>query len=84
MCVSLIGTCTGEDIFSAVYKRLKNDGISWEQCISICTDGAGAMAGKHKQIKDFWQEYYKLCLKSTLLIVLSTEKILPAKHLTQI
>ena len=48
MCVSLIGTCTGEDIFYAVDKRLKNDGISWEQCISICTDGAGAMAGKHK------------------------------------
>ena len=48
MCVSLIGTCTGEDIFSAVDKRLKNDGISWEQRISICTDGAGAMAGKHK------------------------------------
>ena len=48
MCVSLIGTCTGEDIFSAVDKRLKNDGISWEQCISICTDEAGAMAGKHK------------------------------------
>ena len=42
------GTCTGEDIFSAVDTRLKNDGLSRKQCNSICTDGAGAMAGKYK------------------------------------
>ena len=48
MCALLLGTFTGEDIFSAVDTRLKNDGLSWEQCISICTDGAGAMAGRHK------------------------------------
>ena len=46
-CASLLGTCTGEDIFSSVDTRLKNDGLSWEQCIRICTNGAGAMAGKH-------------------------------------
>ena len=48
MCASLLGTCTGEDIFSAVDTRLKNDGLFWKQCISICTDGAGAMPGKYK------------------------------------
>ena len=48
MCVALFGTCTGEDIFSAVDTRLRNYGLSWECCISICTDGAGAMVGKHK------------------------------------
>ena len=48
MCASLLGTCIGEDIFSAVDTRLKNNGLSWKQCISICTDRAGAMAGKHK------------------------------------
>ena len=37
-----------EDIFLAVDTRLKNDGLCWKQCISICTDGAGAMAGKHE------------------------------------
>ena len=47
-CASLLGTRTGEDIFSAVDTRLKNDGLSWKQRISICTDAAGAMAGKHK------------------------------------
>ena len=48
MCASLLGTYTGEDIFSAVDTRLKNDGLSWKQYISICTDRAGTMAGKHK------------------------------------
>ena len=48
MCASLLKICTGEDIFSAVDTKVKNDGLSWKQCISICIDGAGAMAGKHK------------------------------------
>ena len=48
MCVALFETCTGEDIFSAVDTRLRNYELSWECCISICTDGAGAMVGKHK------------------------------------
>ena len=30
MCASLFGICTGEDIFSAMDTRLKNDGLSWE------------------------------------------------------
>ena len=49
MCVVLFGTCAGEDIFSAVDTRLCNYGLSWEFCISICTDGAEAMVGKHKR-----------------------------------
>ena len=48
MCASLLGTCKGEDIFSAVDMRLKNDGLSWKQCIINCTVKAGAMAEKHK------------------------------------
>ena len=48
MCVALSGTCTGEDVFSAVDRRLHNYGLSWECCISICTDGTGAMVEKHK------------------------------------
>ena len=48
MCIVLSGTCTGEDIFSAVDTRLHNYGLSWECYISICTDGAGVMVEKHK------------------------------------
>ena len=48
MCVALPGTCAGEDIFSAVDTRPHNYGLSWECCISICTDGDRAMVGKHR------------------------------------
>ena len=81
MCASLLGTRTGEDIFSAVDTRLKNDGLSWKQRISICTDELGLW---QENIKVFWQEYYKLGLESTLTFALFIEKILPAKHWTQI
>jgi len=37
MCMALSGKCTGEDIFSAMDIRLQNDGLLWEQCISIYT-----------------------------------------------
>ena len=47
MCVALYEICTGEDIFSAVNTRLHKYVLLWEYCISICTDGAGAMVGKH-------------------------------------
>ena len=47
MYVALPGWSTGEDIISAVDMRLQNDGLLWEQCISTCTDGAGAVAGKN-------------------------------------
>ena len=48
MSVALSGTCTDEDILSAMDTRLHNHGLSWKCCINICTDGAGAMVVKHK------------------------------------
>ena len=50
MCVALSGTCSCKNIFSAVETRLHNYGLTWEFCrpISICTNGVGAMVGKHK------------------------------------
>ena len=76
-CASLLGTCKGEDIFSAVDTRLKNDGLSWEQCICICTDGAGTIAGKHK---GFLARVLQVALLINLPIVSFIEKILHAKH----
>ena len=77
MCVALSGTCTGEDIFSEVDKRSHNYGLSWECCISICTDGAGTTAEKHK---GFLARVHKLYPISILRIALFIEKILLAKH----
>ena len=41
---------TGEGIFSALETRLQIYGLLWERCISICTDEAAAMEGKHKGV----------------------------------
>ena len=53
MCVSLPGTCTGEDIFSAVGTRLHNHGLSWECCISICTDRCRVLIYMYDNIYHF-------------------------------
>lgn len=50
-CVPLEGTCTGEDIFNKLDCNLKEEGLSWSECLSVCTDGAGAMLGKKKGLK---------------------------------
>ncbi|XP_056101746.1 zinc finger BED domain-containing protein 5-like [Rhinichthys klamathensis goyatoka] len=50
-CTALEGTCTGEDIFTKVDNKLKEEGLSWGECIGVCTDGAGAMLGKKKGLK---------------------------------
>lgn len=50
-CVPLEGTCTGEDIFKKLDRNLKEEGLSWSECLSVCTDGAGAMLGKKKGLK---------------------------------
>ncbi|GAA6073185.1 SCAN domain-containing protein 3-like [Tachysurus ichikawai] len=39
-CTQLEGSCTGEDIFNKLDSKLKDEGLSWGECISVCTDGA--------------------------------------------
>lgn len=50
-CAPLEGTCTGEDIFTKLDNKLKEEGLSWDECIGVCTDGAAAMLGKKKGLK---------------------------------
>ncbi|GAA6085321.1 SCAN domain-containing protein 3-like [Tachysurus ichikawai] len=50
-CTHLEGSCTGEDIFNKLDSKLNDEGLSWGECISVCTDGAGAMLGKKKGLK---------------------------------
>lgn len=50
-CAQLQGSCTGEDIFNKLDTKLKEEGLSWDECIAVCTDGAGAMLGKKKGLK---------------------------------
>lgn len=47
-CQELSQTTTGEDIFELIDKNVKKYNLNWENCISICTDGAPAMQGRKK------------------------------------
>ncbi|XP_057663102.1 zinc finger BED domain-containing protein 5-like [Diorhabda carinulata] len=47
-CKPMSTTTRGEDIFRMVYSFFKEEGLNWNQCFSICTDGAAAMAASQK------------------------------------
>ena len=44
-CTRPVTTETGADILSVVDNFQQKEGISWENCVSVCTDGAPAMLG---------------------------------------
>lgn len=50
-CTTLDGTCTGQDIFNKLESKMQEAGLSFDNCVGVCTDGAGAMMGKHKGLK---------------------------------
>lgn len=41
-------TTTGEGVIKLVDSFIKVQGLSWEQCFSVCVDGAPAMLGHVK------------------------------------
>lgn len=47
-CKELTEATTGQDIFNTLNKYLKETGLSWKQCVGICTDGAPSMVGSIK------------------------------------
>ena len=84
MCVALSGTCTGGNIFSAVDTRLHNFGLSWECCISTCTDEAWGYGRKtqrlfRKSVTNCSSYQFYALLNFILLFI---ERILLAKHWT--
>lgn len=46
-CESLSGRTTATEIFKKVNDFVVANGLNWENCIGICSDGAAAMTGKH-------------------------------------
>ncbi len=50
-CSALEGTCTGSDIFTKLDTKIKEMELSWDNCVGVCTDDAGAMVGKNKGLK---------------------------------
>ncbi|XP_035211130.1 protein ZBED8-like [Stegodyphus dumicola] len=47
-CKSMSTKTRGEDIFLIVDSFFKEEGLNWNQCFSICTDGAAAMTASQK------------------------------------
>ena len=44
-CKALPEKTTGEETFRVASEYLKQGGLTWENCIIVCTDGAAAMVG---------------------------------------
>ncbi|CAL9694249.1 unnamed protein product [Knipowitschia caucasica] len=47
-CKSLPEKTTGEEIFRVTSEYLEQGGLKWQNCVSVCTDGAAAMLGRTK------------------------------------
>lgn len=47
-CKALEGRTTGEAIFDRVDAYLKENNLSWDMCVNVCTDAAAAMRGMQK------------------------------------
>lgn len=47
-CSELPTTSTGAEVFDSMSNTLTDNGLSWKNCLSVCTDGAPAMTGKFK------------------------------------
>ncbi|KAL4104841.1 hypothetical protein QTP88_020117 [Uroleucon formosanum] len=47
-CSELPTTSTGADLYDSMSNTLTDNGLSWKNCLSVCTDGAPAMTGKFK------------------------------------
>ncbi|KAF0026158.1 hypothetical protein F2P81_020895 [Scophthalmus maximus] len=48
LCKTLPERTTGEEIFRVTSRYLEQGGLKWENCTSVCTDGAAAMVGRTK------------------------------------
>jgi zinc finger BED domain-containing protein 5/7/8/9 len=47
-CSELTKNTTGKDVFELVNQKVQSKGLQWDNCVSVCTDGAPAMQGRNK------------------------------------
>ena len=40
---------TGQDIFDTLSKYLEENGLTWKECVEVCTDGTPSMVGSIKE-----------------------------------
>jgi hypothetical protein len=70
-CKNLPVKTTGEEIFRVTDVYIRENILGWEDCVSICTDGAASMTGK---VKDFKAKSMRCILKLHSTIVSFIEK----------
>ena len=49
-CLKLPGRTTSSEIFWSLHKYGQEQGLAWEKCIGVCTDGAANMIGCHSGV----------------------------------
>ena len=49
-CKPLEGRTTSVEIFKVLNDFIEQNGISWEKCVEVCSDGACAMTGRHSGV----------------------------------
>lgn len=49
-CCELPSNTTGSEIFKQLNEYIKKSQLNWEKCVSVCTDGAASMTGKHSGV----------------------------------
>ena len=49
-CKPLEGRTTSVEIFKVLNNFIEQNGISWEKCVGVCSDGARAMTGRHSGV----------------------------------
>ena len=50
-CQAMEGHARGNDIFNLVDNFFNDNNLSWNNCVGVCTDGAGAMIGNRIWLK---------------------------------
>jgi len=68
ICEALESNTTGAEIFNLVNKYFITNGISWDNCIDVCTDGAKAMVGKTAGAVSRIKSIAKSCSSSHCII----------------
>ena len=78
-CTPLTTTATGADIFNVVDNFQQQEGINWENCVSLCTDGAPAMLGARH---GFTAQVRKINPSAQVVYCLLHRENLAAQHLS--
>lgn len=55
-CKPIVGRATAVEVFNMIDNFFNEHGISWENCVGLCTDGAQSMAGRHAGLQALVRE----------------------------